>query len=128
MLLKVRSQTYGGIFGRNTRARMRPPTLGIAYTRRFISCLTSSPRLVWGNPHDTLMNGRLDGVDFSCSVSISLQIMNPINIHRWHAHNRIQKSVMVPKHIVLRSLRSQGKSFVLIVLASRILIASHVQP
>jgi hypothetical protein len=30
--------------------------------------------------------------------------MDPINIHRWHAHNRIQKSVMVSKHIVLRSL------------------------
>jgi hypothetical protein len=34
--------------------------------------------------------------------------MNPIDIHLWHAHNRIQKSVVVSKHIVLRSLRSQG--------------------
>jgi hypothetical protein len=52
--------------------RMRPPTLDIACTRRFPSppCLTSSPRLVWGNPHDTLIDGRLDGVDFACSVSI----------------------------------------------------------
>ena len=31
--------------------------------------------------------------------------MNPINIHRWHVHNRIQKSVMVSKHIVLRSYK-----------------------
>jgi hypothetical protein len=48
---------------------MRPPTLDIACIRRFPnpSCLTSSPRLV---PHDTLIDGRLDGVDFACSVSI----------------------------------------------------------
>jgi hypothetical protein len=44
---------------------MRPPPLDIACTRRF-----RSPRLVWGNPHDTLINGRLDGVDFACPVSI----------------------------------------------------------
>jgi hypothetical protein len=51
---------------------MRPPTLDIACTRRFRSPsrLTSSPRLVWGNLHDTLINGRLDGVVFACSVSI----------------------------------------------------------
>lgn len=56
----------------------------------------------------SLIDGRLDGVDFARSVSISFPTMNLIDFHRWHAHNRIQKSVMVSKHIVLRSFRSQG--------------------
>lgn len=57
---------------------MRPPTLDIAYTRFLCpSCLTSSPRLVWGSPHDTLMNGRLDGVEFACSVSILVSDYEP---------------------------------------------------
>src|SRR6267154_1965955 len=58
---------------------MRPPTPDIACTRRCRSpsFLTSSPRLVWGNPHDTLINGRLDGVDFAYSVSILFTDFEP---------------------------------------------------
>jgi hypothetical protein len=91
---------------------MRPPTLYIAFTPRFPSpsCLTSSSRLVWGNPHDILMNGRPDGVDFACPNEY-FQIMNPISFHRRYAHNRIQKSVMVLKHFVLRSLLSQRNRY-----------------
>ena len=54
--------------------------------------------------------------------------MHPIDIRRWHAHNRIQKSVMVLKHIVLRSMHSQETAVVLIVPVSRILIVSRSRP
>ena len=52
--------------GATRRLGLRPLTLDIACTRRFrsLSRLTSSPRAVRGNRHDTLINGRLDGVDF----------------------------------------------------------------
>lgn len=72
----------GGTSGRNTRASDGLPrciSLGL------INILVPHaspvvPDWFWGNIHDTLINGKLDGVGFACSVTILLTDYEPVGM------------------------------------------------